>query len=223
MKRTIGLIAAMSLAAAALLVPTSAAAADATVWVLHGVPGATVDVCVNGGEVASNFEYEDSFSAMLPAGTYTASIHAANPGECAGALIKSKTVDVASGKNYTLAAGLNQGGKVRIFAFANKVGDMKDGVARIQVRHIAAAPQVDVWLNGAPAITNFANGEEVTARVPKGKYKVAVALKGTDTVVIGPYTFDLKPHTAYQIFATGTGDAGYILQVLAQPTDGGTV
>jgi hypothetical protein len=218
MKRTIGLAAAMTLAATLLLPSMASAAPMATLWVLHGVPGATVDVCVNGAEVRSDFTYGQKFSAELPAGSYNATIHAAQSGECTGAVIKGKAVELEGGKNYTLAAGLNQGGKVRLFAFANKLADVANGTARVQVRHIAAAPQVDVWVNGAVAIRNFPNGAEATVRLPDGKYSVAVAPKGTTTVVIGPRGFDLEPHMAYQIFATGTGDAGYRFMVLAQPT-----
>ena len=218
MKRTIGLVAALMVAATLLLPAAASAAPMARVWVLHGVPGAIVDVCVNGDEVRSDFEYGQKFSAELPAGTYHASIHAAQAGDCTGALIKGKEVDLDGGKNYTLAAGLNQGGKVRLFAFLNKLADVANGTARVQVRHVAAAPQVDVWVNGSVAIRNFRNGAEATVRLPKGNYEVAVSPKGTTTVVIGPRRFELDGHMAYQIFATGTGEAGYRFFLLAQPT-----
>lgn len=219
MKRTIGLIAAMAIAAGVMLFPTAAVAApNATVWVLHGVPGATVDVCVNGAEVASRFEYANRFMAELPAGTYKVAIRAAEPGDCTGALVKRREVSVEARGNYTLLAGLSGAGSVRIFAFVNDISATGTGEARVQVRHTAAAPAVDVRVNGGVAIADLVNGEEATAALPKGSYDVDAVLAGTTTVAIGPRTFDLSRNMAYQIFATGSGEFGYRFQVLAQPT-----
>jgi uncharacterized protein YaiE (UPF0345 family) len=218
MHRMIGLIASVAIAAGAFLLPTAAIAApNATVWVLHGVPGAKVDVCVNGAEVASNFTYGNRFSASLPDGAYRVAIRAAEPGTCTGEVVKRRRVAVDAGKNYSLVAGLSGGGAVRIFAFQNRIGDTS-GDARLQVRHTAAAPAVDVWAEGSPLFTDLTSGEEATAVVPPASYEVAVALAGTMTVAIGPRTFELSDDMAYQVYATGNGSAGYRFMVLAQPT-----
>jgi Domain of unknown function (DUF4397) len=75
---------------------------------------------------------------------------------------------------------------------------------------------VDVWVNGAPAIRKFPNGDEAKVKLPAGEYTVRVAPAGTTTTVIGPRTFDLSGGTAYQVFATGNADAGFNFLVLAQ-------
>lgn len=221
MKRMIGVIAAATLAMSLFaLGGTAGAASGAKVWVLHGVPGATVDVCVNGAEVASRFNYGNRFSADLPAGDYKLKVRAAQSGECTGDVIMKTVATLEDGKNYTVAAGLTGKGTPKLFAFANKISKLDKGEARVQVRHIAAAPKVDVWVNGAPAITKFAPGAEATVVLPVDDYTVKVAPAGTTTVVIGPRTFSLESGTAYQIFAAGTGDAGYRFLVLAQPVRG---
>lgn len=218
MKKLIGLAVAGMVAASVFMAGGVATAAKnpATVHVLHAVPGATVDVCVGKTEVKSNFEYKRHFTAELPAGTYKLSIRAAEPGECTGDRIKGTEVDLMANKNYTVVAGLSGKGAVRMFAFKNNMSNIADGKARVQVRHVAAAPSVDVWVNGAPAITSFVNGEEATVALPQGDYTVKVALKGTTTVAIGPRTFSLDEGVAYQVFAVGSGDAGYRFLVLAQ-------
>jgi len=218
MKKITGLIVAgmvaMSVFAAGGV--ASAAGGKATVWVVHAVPGATVDVCVNGAEVKSNFMYKSKFSAKLPEGNYNVSIRAAKAGTCTGDIIKYLNVDLMANKNYTLAAGLTGKGAVKLYAFKNDLSPIHDGKARVQVRHIAGAPTVDVWVNGAPAITGFISGEEATVALPNGDYTVRVAPKGTTTTVIGPRTFDLSKGMAYQVFAVGSADAGYRFLVLAQ-------
>ena len=57
MKRTVALLSAAALVAlpAATTAPASAAQAEATVSVLHAVPGLTVDVYANGEELIPDF------------------------------------------------------------------------------------------------------------------------------------------------------------------------
>jgi hypothetical protein len=151
-----------------------------------------VDVCVDGAEVKSNFTYKNRFTAELPAGEYRVVIRAAESGECTGARVRGANVTLDGGKNYTAAAGLSKRGNVKLFAFANDVRDLRNGVARVEIRHTAAAPRVDVWVNGSPAIRKFPNGAEAKVKLPAGDYTVRVAPAGTKTTVIGPRTFDLS-------------------------------
>jgi hypothetical protein len=217
MKRLMGLAVAGMVAASVFMTGGIAAAGGkATVHVLHAVPGAKVDVCVNGAEVKSNFTYKSSFTAQLPEGSYNVSVRAASSGECKGDIIKFANLDLMGNKNYTVVAGLTGKGAPRLFAFKNNMSNIKDGAARVQVRHVAAAPTVDVWVNGAPAITGFVSGEEATVALPEGDYTVRVAPKGTTTTVIGPRTFSLSEGIAYQVYAVGSADAGYRFLVLAQ-------
>ena len=218
MKRTIGLLVSglVGLSLLSTAGVASAQGANGTLHVLHGVPGATVDVCVDGAEVKSNFTYKNRFTAELAAGEYRVVIRAAESGECTGARVRGANVTLDGGKNYTAAAGLSKRGNVKLFAFANDVRDLRNGVARVEIRHVAAAPRVDVWVNGSPAIRKFPNGDEAKVKLPAGDYTVRVAPAGTRTTVIGPRTFDLSGGTAYQVFATGNADAGYTFLVLAQ-------
>jgi hypothetical protein len=216
MKRTIGVLVAGALAMGLMVAPASAAA-KAKLWVLHGVPGAKVDVCVNGSEVKSNFTYKQKFSADLPAGTYKVRVRAASAGECMGDVILKANPELKAGKNYTAVAGLDAAGSPELFLYKNDVSRTDGKNARVSVRHTAAAPKVDVWVNGSKLLKGLPNGGSRTLQVPANAYTVKVAPKGTTTVVIGPRTFDVKANNAYQIYATGNGDAGYIFQVLAQP------
>lgn len=218
MKRSIAIVAVV--AAVALLASfgvSSAATGDATVHVVHGVPGVKVDVCVDGAEVRSGFAYTGRFSTALPAGEYRVAIRLASPGTCDGDVVRTRLVELVAGKNYTLIAGLSAAGGPKLFAFVNRMGALADGKARVQVRHTAAAPAVDVLVNGAAAIPSLLPGAETTVALPEADYRVAVVPAGTHTVVIGPRTFALEAGSAYQIFAVGNADAGYRFLVLAQP------
>ena len=65
-----------------LVSPANAAGNDATVSVLHGVPGATVDVYANGKPLLTNFKPGTlTDPVMLPAGSYDLKVTAAGAGE----------------------------------------------------------------------------------------------------------------------------------------------
>jgi len=137
----------------------SAAPGDATLWVVHGVPGATVEVCVNGESAKEDFAYRQKFSTALTPGDYTFTLYptAAN---CMGTPIDTADITrtLATDGNYTLVAGVsNQTGKVRFFWFANDVANTKRGMFRLSIRHIAVAPAesrtaVQLYLMGNPTV-----------------------------------------------------------------------
>jgi Domain of unknown function (DUF4397) len=219
--RRIASLAMAGVIAASLLIAgagSASAAPKATLNVLHGIPGAKVDVCVNGTEARSDFVYKRRFSAKLAAGTYNIQVRAAAAGSCTGAVILKANPVLKGGKNYTAVAGLTAKGTPKLFIFRNDLRKTMAGDARLTVRHTAAAPAVDVWVNGSPFLHGVRNGASWTGQVPKGDYTVRVAPAGTTTTVIGPRTFGLGAGTAYQVFATGNAKAGYIFLVLAQPT-----
>lgn len=210
----VAVVTAMSLLAT--LGVSAAAAGTAKVNVVHGVPGVKVDVCVDGAEVRSGFAYTERFSTRLPAGAYGVAIRRASSGECEGKLIRARTVELNAGKNYTVIAGLTAAGAPKLFAFVNRMGDLGAGKARVQVRHTAAAPTVDVLVNGSVALRSLEPGGQRTVVLRKGSYRVAVAPAGAHHIVIGPRTFRLSAGVAYQIYAVGSAKAGYRFLVLAQ-------
>jgi hypothetical protein len=221
MRKRIAATLVAGMVAASMMVTAGAASAGgmAKVWVLHAVPGATVDVCVDGSEVRSNFQYKQRFAAELPAGTYNLQVRLAASGECTGTLVLEADKRFKAGTNSTVVAGLDAAGNPALFRFGNNLDDTKGDNARISVRHTAAAPLVDVWVNRAPLIEDFANGQSVTTQVDPGSYTTRVVLAGTDTTAIGPRTFALDSDMAYQVYAAGNGSAGFIFLVLAQPTN----
>jgi hypothetical protein len=213
-KRILGLGVAASMAIT-LLGTTPAAAADASLNVVHGIPGVDVNVCVNGAEAIPDFNPGEVVTGVaLPAGSYDFKIVAAAD-ECAGtAILEAAGVALADGKNYTAVAYLMEDGTPTLGLFTNKVKPVDKGTARVQVRHTAAAPEVDVWANGTPLVTGFVNGDTATAAVPKGIYAAWVSLPGDYAPVIGPAVLNLEKGHAYQVYAWGNGASGYSFAVI---------
>jgi hypothetical protein len=205
---------------AAPLSPASAAD-DATVSVLHAVPGLTVDVYANGEELIPDFEpgtLTDPLS--LPAGSYDLQVFADgdSPGNGKPA-IEASGVEVPAGANATVVAHLDADGGPTLSVFANDTSAIDAGSARLTVRHTAAAPAVDVRANGDVLFGDLSNPNEDTADVPADTYSADVTLAGTDKVAIGPADVDLAEGTSTIVYAWGSAEDGN-LQLAVQTIDG---
>ena len=100
--------AALALITGALGAIPAAAQDDAELYVLHGVPGLTVDVCVNGAVQLPDFTPGTLAGPLsLPAGTYTVAIFA-DTTDCSGTpAIGPIDLPLAAGMNYTAVAHLD--------------------------------------------------------------------------------------------------------------------
>lgn len=209
MMRSLFLIPAVSLLAlAAAGLPSASAAEDATVSILHGVPDLTVDVYANGEELLSDFEpgtLTDPLS--LPAGTYDLQVFAAGDDPTsADPAIEAPGVEVPAGANATVVAHLDENGDPLLTPFVNDVTSTAPGQARLVVRHVAAAPAVDVRADGKVLFGDLSNPDEQSADVPAGTYPADVTLAGEDQAVLGPTDLDLAEGTSTIVYAWGSAE-----------------
>ena len=206
--RILGLGGAALLAASLWGIGGPAQAADnAQVSILHGVPGATVDVYANGNPLLKNFKPGTLTDPQsLPAGSYDLKVVKAGDGADGDAVIEADNVKVPGGANITVVAHLNEDGDPSLTPFVNDVSKIPAGKARITVRHTAAAPAVDVRAGGDPVFTNLSNPDEKSAEVDAGTVKADVVLKGTDDVVIGPASLNLAEGTSTIVYAWGSAE-----------------
>ncbi|TQL19155.1 DUF4397 domain-containing protein [Streptomyces sp. SLBN-134] len=176
------------------------------VSVFHGIPGMTVDVYANGNELLSDFKPGTVTEPQsLDAGTYDIEIFQAGQ-DPDGTPALEKEVKVPEGGNATIAAHLSAAGKPQLTAFADDVSQVDSGQARLTVRHVAAAPAVDVRAGGQPLFTGLSNPDQDTATVDAGTVNTDVVLAGTDTVAIGPAELKLAEGTSNVVYAWGSAD-----------------
>jgi hypothetical protein len=199
------LAATVALLAAPFASPAQAASSDATVTVIHGVPGATVDVYANGDELLTDFEPGTvTDPTQLPTGTYDLKVTEAGAGPDGDAVIEADGVDVPAGANVTVVAHLDADGNPVLTPFANDTSKVAAGEARLTVRHTAAAPAVDVRAGGSPVFEGLTNPNEESAEVGAGTISADVTLAGTDTVAIGPADLTLEEGTNTIVYAWGS-------------------
>ena len=129
---------------------TLAAPAQAGTWhhhdegtaklsVLHGVPGLTVDVWVDGKRALDNFTPGKVAGPLnVPDGDHKIAITGANATSAANPVIGPVTVDLEAGQDYTAVAHLAANGKPTATLFTNDTSTSPDGKGKLTVRHVAA-------------------------------------------------------------------------------------
>ena len=228
--RTKNRLRASAIIAGALIIPAglfaapAMAADDATVSVLHALPAGlgadVVDVYAGDALLIDNFTPGSLETLTVPAGSYDLGVYAdgSTPAD-SEAVLSAAGVEVPAGANATVTANLDATGKPALNVYVNDISEVMAGEARLTVRHIAAAPAVDVRADGNVIAANLVNPDEAIVDVPAGPYSADVVLAGTDTVAIGPADLDLVEGTNTIVYAWGSAEAGD-LALAVQTIDG---
>nr|WP_241731766.1 DUF4397 domain-containing protein [Microbacterium ginsengiterrae] len=209
------------ISALGLVLPASAATSDdAQLSVLHGIPDTPVDVYVDGELTLDDFQPGDLAGPLdLPAGDYEVALTAPDAADASDPILGPATVSLEAGANYTAVAHLTEAGEPGLNVFTNDTSATAAGEARLTVRHVAAAPAVDILAGGSPVVEGLANPDEATLDLPAGTVSAAVALAGTTDPVLGPVDVDLAEGTLTIAYAWGSAEDG-TLDLAVQTIEG---
>lgn len=212
----VGLIAALGVA-----LPAPAATSDsAQLSVLHAIPDTPVDVYVNGELTLDDFQPGTVAGPLeLPAGSYEVALTAPDAADDSAPILGPATVALTAGMNYTAVAHLTEAGEPGLNVFTNDTSTTAAGQGRLTVRHVAAAPAVDILAGGSPVATGLTNPNEATLNLPAGTVSAAVALAGTTDPVIGPQDVAVEEGVLTIVYAWGSAEAGN-LALAAQTISG---
>lgn len=123
------------------VVPATAADPKGTLAIVNGVPGAKVDVCLNGTEIRSGVAYGGKILlAIVKTGSKTIRFYSKDPRKCKGSLLGQKQFSLPAGRDLTIVV-TKRSPKVLVFDNAN-LGEIPPlGVLSISttyaVRHAA--------------------------------------------------------------------------------------
>jgi hypothetical protein len=223
------------LMACGLLVASSgvAAAQPATVFVVHGIPGADgfpVDISVTGTGVNAclpNVRFTQILGPVaLPAGTYTIAIYGGGTGCSGGVALGPLDLSFMPGETAAVAAHLTAAGAPTAGKYAVDLSSAGPGAARVNVFHTAAAPEVDLVVARAygrgnspeTKVTGIPNGANLSTPLRAGNWDVALLPAGGSTPAFGPVNVRVLPRTAYVVFAVGSlADGSFTLAASAVP------
>lgn len=194
----------------ALALPAHAATADgASLSVLHGVPDTPVDVWVNDELTLDDFQPGDLAGPLdLPAGSYSVAITAPDATDTNSPVIGPVDLELAAGTSYTAVAHLDAGGQPTATLFTNSTEPTAAGQGRLTVRHVAAAPAVDVLAGGTAVVTGLENPKEAVLDLPAGTVSASIAAAGTTDPVLGPADLTVAEGANTIAYAWGSLEAG---------------
>jgi len=173
--------------------------------VLHGVPGLTVDVYVNGERTIDDFEPGTLAGPLeLDAGSYQVAITAADAEDDSDPAIGPVDLELEPGGNYTAVAHLDEGGDPTATLFRNDTSRTDAGQGRLTVRHTAAAPAVDILAGGDAVVSDLSNPDEEVLDLDAGTVEASVAAAGTTDPVIGPAEVTVAEGSNTIVYAWGS-------------------
>ena len=159
---------AAALAAVLITAPSGTnAQSDAEIMLLHGIPGVTVDVAVDGEIVIPGFEPGTMQDLSAFAGQTLENLEVRLAGTEDIAIGPVAEFPVPASGSYTVVAHLDAEGTPTLTPFENDTSEVADGNGRLTVRHTAAAPAVDVVLGDARPVENASNGDSAGSRHPR--------------------------------------------------------
>ena len=218
------LLAALTLAAPAQAGTHHRDEGTAKLSVLHGVPGLKVDVWVDGKRALDNFMPGKLAGPLtLPDGDHKIAITGANATSAANPVIGPVTVDLEAGQDYRAVAHLAANGKPTATLFTNDTSASPDGKGKLTVRHVAAAPAVDVLAGGNAVIEGLTNRHQKTLTLKAGTVPASVAAEGTTAPLIGPADIKVTAGKNTIVYAWGSladNNLGAAVQVVDSSSRG---
>jgi hypothetical protein len=187
MKKLLAGMAALAAVLVAAPAGANAQTADAEIMLLHGIPGVTVDVVVDGAVVIPNFEPGTMQDLSSFAGQTLKNLEVRPAGATTAVIGPVAEFDVPSSGSYTVVAFLDASGKPTLKAFENDTSAIAAGNGRLTVRHTAAAPAVDIVLGDARPVENLSNGNSAGLDLAAGEIAGAkIAPTGADPIADVP-------------------------------------
>ena len=180
--------------------PAAPVKAPAQVTVIQAVPGATVDVSVDGRSVATGAAVGDILGPFdLAPGSHEVTFSG-------GGTDVASTLDVAAGASTDVVLHLPAAvdGDPVVHTYDAPTGAIGPGKARVVLAHTATVAPADVRVDGETVFTNIANGEFAEAELPAGTHEVALLPTGrTSDPILGPLDVPLEARTLSMIYAYG--------------------
>jgi hypothetical protein len=188
-------------AAPAVLAAPAGAATGANLYFVQGLPGRSLDISVDGRQVASGVaggKLVGPFAVAAGKRMITARQN--------GNVVIQREVTAGSGASLDVVVHLpvSPNGAPVITTYANKLNAVPKDKAGLRVAHDAAVGPADIRVNGKVLFENVANGESLDVVVPAGTYKVDIVPTGaTSPVVLGPLDLPVQAGQLTRVFAIG--------------------
>lgn len=209
MRKLLSLIIVVGLASLLLGAPLGAQnAAGERIHLINGVPDSKVDVSIGGSTAVEDFEFRDTQDLSSMGGEALDAVVVTDSAS-GDVLLDAGDVTLPDSGSVSMLIHLKVDGSLSLSIFENDLSRVAAGESRLVVRHLAAAPPVDVLAAGEVVFEALANGGERSADLPAGDVSASLVPTGEDgPTVIGPADLQMLEGAALIVYGVGSFEDG---------------
>lgn len=216
MKRVLMSLAALS---ATVLVPSMASAQDSVeLTLVHGLPGITAEVAVDGTIVIDNFAPGSLANITSFAGQTLTNVTLTDTASGDVVIGPIASLEMPSAGNHSLVAHLDASGTAVLNSYENNTAAASSGDSRITLRHTAAAGPIDLLIGTDRVIVGVSSGESGETEVPSGPITNAQVSETGDPgfADVPTLTNDADTNTiVYVVGSDAEGTLDFVVQIVA--------
>lgn len=217
--------------AATSLIPQAASAQEtADITLVHGVPGITVDVAVDGTVVIDNFVPGSLANISSFAGQTLANVTVLDDSTQEVIIGPIAQLVVPGSGSHSIVAHYDAANTPVLTTFANNINPTAEGTARFTLRHTAQADAIDLIVGDQRPIVGAVNGDSAELDLPDGELTDAQVAETGGVAIAEIATLDLAANTNTIVYVVGSADddtLDFVVQVVdfqvAAPTTTTTV
>lgn len=192
---------------------------DNRVHLINGIPDLEVDVTIEGEPAIQGFAFRDIEDISSLAGSDLASVAFTEAGTDE-VVLDATNVEIPAAASVSVLLHLKVDGSPSLSIFENDLSRIAAGESRLVIRHLAAAPPVDVLAAGDVVFQGIGNGDEQSAEVPAGDVTASIVPSGEDgPVVIGPADLPLLEGVMLIVYGLGSLERG-TMTVITETVEG---
>jgi Domain of unknown function (DUF4397) len=187
---------------------TQATPGNATVTIVHGLPGFTADIYVNDELLLDGFRPTSTAGPLdLPAGRYDVDIREVGAAPDSDPVL-SAALPIRAGSNISVVAHLTRTGDGTLTVFVNAFPRLAPGKSLLRVRHVAEGPSLSVRVDGRVMKEGLSLGGEWGTTADAGRHRISVRSSSSDDTLVPSTPIVLKEGSAEIVYVVGSADAG---------------
>jgi hypothetical protein len=188
--------------------------ADAEASFIQGLPVTSVDLWVNGAEIAQNVKYKSVIGPLpLAPGRYHLAVrlHLAKPHSKP---LFEATRTLSAGENISIVADLTSTGTPNLRFYQNDEPALHTGRAALVVRNDAEDQALSVYADDLRIFQYLGNQRQNGIILPAEHVTVSMTLPNSPSVVIGPVPLNLPSQAVTVVYALGSASTGTFSDVV---------
>jgi hypothetical protein len=199
---------------------TPAASTKASVTIVHGLPGFTADIYLDGELLLNGFRPTSTAGPLrVSPRSYDVDIRPVGaPADSPPAL--SATLPITAGSNISVVAHLTRAGESALTVFENTFRRLPAGRSLLHVRHVAGGPPLSVSFDGRLVKENLRFRGEWGTTTDPGPHVISFGSSSANDPLIPSTDIDLEEGVARIVYVIGGPPGSGSLELMVQSVRG---